>query len=295
MNTFAQTDPQRHARAQEAGHAFERELSCALAAGPVELPSFPDVALRVQEVLVDDAVSTDLVVRMVGAEPMLAARVITIANSAALNPGRSPVADLRTAVARVGFDLLRAAAVSFAVAQMRRRDEYREIAEPLNRLWLESIALSATSSVVARHCQRASPDRALFAGLVAGVGRIYLLARASRHPDLLADTVTYESIQAQWQAGVARSLLHSWHVVDETIEAVINHERPELEPPAATALSDVLTSAAYLNRHSELPEGLVTEVPPKALGRLGLKLSDCMLLVQKGGEELAGLRTAIGR
>lgn len=296
MSSPSPGDPRAHADAHEAGYAFAHELALALAAGTVELPSFPDVALRVQDMLADDSVSTDLVVRVVGTEPLLATRVITIANSVAMNPGGSPVTDLRNAVARMGFDLLRAAAVSFAVTQLRRREEYRGIEEPLNQLWLESIALSATCSVVARHCGRVSPDKALFAGLVAGVGHIYLLARASHHPGLLADTATYQAIQQQWHAGVARSLLHSWHVAEETVEAVMNYERPELVPPVATALSDVLASSAFLNRYSDSPASMTSELPKLLpLARLGLTLSDCVQLMREGGDQLAQLRTAIGR
>jgi HD-like signal output (HDOD) protein len=292
----AGVDPRVQARAQQAGFELARELADALATGPVELPSFPEVALRVQEALADDGVSTDLVVRIVGAEPMLAARVITIANSVAMNPGGSPVTDLRTAVARMGFDLLRAAAVSFAVAQLRRRVEYRGIEDRLNELWLESVSMSAHSAVVARHCGRTSADRALFCGLVANVGRIYLLARAHHHPGLLEDHAAWQAVQDQWHLSAARSLLTSWHVNDESIEAIENHLRNDIVPPQATALSDVLASAAFLVRHSEVPEDLATEMAKVgALARLGLKLGDCILLMQRGSDEVAALRTAIGR
>ena len=110
-----------------AGFAFVRELAASLSPGPIELPSFPEVALRVQQVLADDAVSTEMVVRIVGAEPMLAARVVSLANSAAMNPSSHQVTDLRTAVSRMGFDSLRAAAVSFAMAQLRWRTDYANI------------------------------------------------------------------------------------------------------------------------------------------------------------------------
>jgi HD-like signal output (HDOD) protein len=284
------------ARAEQAGFALARELAEALAAGPVELPSFPEVALRVQEVLADDSVSTDLVVRIVGAEPMLAARVINIANSVAMNPGGSPVTDLRTAVARMGFDLLRAAAVSFAVAQLRRRAEFRGIEPQLNQLWLESVSMSAHCSVVARHCGRISADRALFCGLVANVGRIYLLARAGGHPGLLDDHAAWQALQEQWHASAARSLLASWHVNEETIEAIECHTHDDIVPPQATTLSDVLASAAFLVRYSDVPEAMLAEMPKvKALDRLGLKLGDCILLMQKAGDEVTALRAAIGR
>ena len=151
-------DAQARQRADDAGVAFVRELAEAVTKGPVELPGFPEVALRLQELLADDSVNSDAVVRLVGAEPMLAARVVSLANSAAMNPSSNPVNDLRTAVARLGFDSLRAAAVSFAVAQLRRRDEYRSIEPQLSQLWVESVCMAATSE----HLRRAG---------VAGVDR----------------------------------------------------------------------------------------------------------------------------
>ena len=96
-----------------------RDLSAELSASKIELPSFPEVATQVQKVLSEENCSSERVVRVMGAEPMLATRVLTMANSAALNPGGKPISELRTAVTRLGFDALRAATVSFVMAQLR--------------------------------------------------------------------------------------------------------------------------------------------------------------------------------
>ena len=68
-----------------AAFAFVGELAQEVSTGKVELPSFPDVAVRVRKVLADEAVSNDQIARVVGSEAGLAARVFTLANSAALN------------------------------------------------------------------------------------------------------------------------------------------------------------------------------------------------------------------
>src|ERR1039457_5065609 len=112
QNTEPKTPEQRDA--STAAFEFVRELSVELSASTIELPSFREVAARVQKVLSDENCSSDRVVRVIGAEPMLASRVLSMANSAALSPGGKPVAELRTAVTRLGFDALRAATVSFA-------------------------------------------------------------------------------------------------------------------------------------------------------------------------------------
>ena len=79
-----------------------RQLATELSTGAIELPSFPDVALRVQKVLSNEKVSVDRIVRVIGAEPMIATRVLTMANSVAMNPQGKPVTDLRAGGDAVG-------------------------------------------------------------------------------------------------------------------------------------------------------------------------------------------------
>ena len=77
--------------------------------------------MRVQKVLSEDNANAERVVRVLGAEAGAGGtRVLTMANSAALNPSGKPVTDLRAAVTRLGFDALRSAAIGFAMAQLRR-------------------------------------------------------------------------------------------------------------------------------------------------------------------------------
>jgi HD-like signal output (HDOD) protein len=294
MSNTAPSAPE--AGAGPAGFAFVRELAESLSAGPIELPSFPDVALRVQEVLADDAVSTEMVVRIVGAEPMLAARVVSLANSAAMYPSSTTVADLRTAVARLGFDSLRAAAVGFAMAQLRRRDEFANIEQQLSQLWLDSVTLASLCCVVARRSRRMSADTALFAGLVSGVGRIYMLTRASAHPELFADPGAYQAIVNDWHIGIARALLESWHVADEVIEAVESHGSRNQESRPGPPLPDVLACGALLNQYRDAPE-LLNDLLPQAhaVKRLGLDAADCLAVLAESATELAALRAALGR
>src|SRR5687768_18402212 len=84
--------------------AFVSELAAEVSKGKVELPSFPDVAVRVRKVLADEHVSNEQLARVVGSEAGLAARVFTLANSAALNRTGRPVSELKTAVNRIGHN-----------------------------------------------------------------------------------------------------------------------------------------------------------------------------------------------
>src|SRR3984893_12914181 len=76
---------------------FVQALASELSGGKVELPGFPHIVLRVQRVLADVSADAGRVVRVIGGEPVLAAQLIRMANSAALNPSKVPVADLHAA------------------------------------------------------------------------------------------------------------------------------------------------------------------------------------------------------
>ena len=64
---------------------FVKSLATELSRGAVELPSVPEVVIKLQRTLADENVSNETVVLVVGAEPMLAGKLMNMANSAALN------------------------------------------------------------------------------------------------------------------------------------------------------------------------------------------------------------------
>lgn len=273
---------------------FLELLQLELAQREIELPSYPNVAVQLQQLLGDDNVSTERVVRIVGAEPVLATRVVRLASSAALNPRGTPVTDLRNAVARLGFNALRAAATSFAVTQLRLAERHQAVTEPLFELWNENISMAAAACVVARRCQRVSADTALFAGLVAGIGKICLLARAGESPYMRANPAVVQEIIRDWHAEVAQALLSSWGVAEDIIEAVHGHQCHRATGPGGYALTDVLAVASALTRFggNDKPwlKLLQEQDSPK---RLGLRPADCLALLQDSQAELALLRAAL--
>ncbi len=275
---------------------FVRELASALTSSAIELPSFPDVAVRVQKVLSEDSANSARVMRVLGAEPVLAARVLSMANSAALNPAGKSVADLRAAVTRLGFDALRSAVIGFAMAQLRRAKSFKGIERHLNVLWQHSVLVAALSFVVARRSARISPDTAMLTGLVHGVGKLYILTHSMRHPVLFGDQAMYQRIVRDWHGNIAKALLESWYVADEIVNAVHSYEDDAREPRGAGGvLADVLEVAEALSMYKDSAELIRARVEGrKAAVRLGLDADTCQALVTESAAELAALRDALG-
>jgi HD-like signal output (HDOD) protein len=275
--------------------SFVKALASELSHGTVELPSVPDIVIKLQRTLSDENVTNETVVRVVGSEPMLAARLMKMANSAALNTSGRTIADLRMAVARVGFNIVRSAALSFAVEQLKRVEEFRHVEDSLDVLWKESVQIAAMSHVIARRFSSLNGDTALLAGLMHNVGRIYILTRASKHPKLFSDRLTYESIVRDWHANVAKALLENWKIAEEIVDAVGSYEDLDREQRGPVTLTDVLAVAKLVERNRSGSE-LVSadDTLTKGLRRLQLSLRDCTTVLDESAEEIAALKSALG-
>ena len=234
--------------------AFVQALASELSKGKVDLPSFPDIALRVRKVLADEEVSQEQVVRVVGSEPALAARLMQIANSAAINFTGKQITELRTAINRMGHNMVRSAAIAFAMSQLKKVDSLKGLEEPLDNLWRASAAVAAMSYAVAKRYSKVNPDTAMLAGLLHGIGKLYILTRSSKHPALFADQITYNQIIRDWHSAVAKALLENWDMAEEIVSAVSDYEDLSRSHTGPVDLTDVLTVGNLLAAFKEHPE-----------------------------------------
>ncbi|MGH8260032.1 MAG: HDOD domain-containing protein [Steroidobacteraceae bacterium] len=293
--------PAESAASDESGGSSAREaflfvqaLAAELSTGRVDLPGFPEIVARVRHALADERVTADKVARVVGAEPVIAARLMRMASSAALNPAGNPVADLRSAIHRVGLNAVRSATLAFAVHQLRRSATLRGLEKPLGVLWQRSVLVASLCYVIARRRTAVSPDSALLAGLLHGIGRLYILTRASRHRALFADVGSFQAIERDWHLGIACALLEHWGIAGEIVEAVRESEDYAREPRGPIGLSDVLVTGCIIAVHQGQPDLLdarLKSVRPAA--RLELDRAACEVLIGESGQELAALREAL--
>jgi HD-like signal output (HDOD) protein len=265
-----------------------------LSGGKVQLAGFPDIAARVQHALADENVSTERVVKVIGAEPVLAAQLLQISNSVALNPSGRHISDLKTAVARVGLNTVRTATIAFAVRQLRAAEELKPIAKQLGALWERNVLVASLCYVLARRRSRVNPDTALLTGLLHGVGRLYIMTRAVRHPALFANPSSYQLIERDWHLSIGTALLTNWGIATEIVVAVRDSEDYAREPRETASLADVLVAANMIAIHSEQAEFLEARLATvRAIARLELTREICETLVRESAEEIAALREAL--
>ncbi|MGC3979923.1 MAG: HDOD domain-containing protein [Steroidobacteraceae bacterium] len=283
------------AKHSSAAFQFVTDLADEVSKGRVELPAFPDVATRVRKALADERVSPDQIARVVGSEAGLAARVMTLANSVALNRSGKNITELKTAINRIGHNNVRTAAVAFAISQLRRADDLRHISRELEVLWNEATMVAALCHSLASRIPDINADEAMLAGLIHNVGKIYILARAHRYTDLFGNAEAMGFVMRDWQANVGKAIVENWGFAQHIAEAIGEHEDIDRSVGYAD-LTDVLTvavlAASYVGQEDADLELNMQGV--RGFARLGLDnkkfsqvMSDCV-------DEINALRSALG-
>lgn len=161
-------------------------------------PTHFSVILKLKAILADPEVSFKSVVEVLHGEPLVSAKVIAAANSAANRQER--VADIEAAVFRLGVSAVRQIAVSVVMAQLNRSKEILVYSGLSRTIWLHSLYLSAACAVIAKESTRFNPDEAAYVGLTLNLGAFYMLYRASSESGCCLT-------QADVKEGVSRNYL----------------------------------------------------------------------------------------
>jgi len=295
MTLAQETSPSAASGPGDVAFTFVQALASELSGGKIELPGFPHIVMRVQKVLGDESADSNRIVRVLGSEPVLASQIVRMANSAALNPGGALVTDLRNAVSRVGLDTVRSATIAFAVRQLRDAPLLKGLEAPLGMLWKRSVLVASLSCVIARRLTNLNPDTGLLAGLLQGIGRLYILTRASGHRALFADQENYQAIEHDWHLSIAAALLENWGFADEIVQAVHESENFDRDARGPVCLADVLVVGTILAEHHNQPQVLQAQVHcAKPLHKLKLDAPACEAFITESSKDIESLRVALG-
>jgi len=211
---------------------FLQDIAQDLASGDVNFPAFSAATVEVRAALDDQNVNAEKLAKVISREPLLSAKLVRLANSTALNPSGRPIADVRTAVIRVGHSNVRSVAVAVAYDQLKADRDLQQHRDKAELAWRHSVQVASISYVIASKLTRLSPDEALFAGLVHDIGFFYLLSRANKYPELESNPEALMDVLRNWHASIGQAVLHSFNLTPGVMDAVGEHENgPHKMPP----------------------------------------------------------------
>jgi len=230
--------------------------------GEITFPTTAQLALRIRNALYDPDCPVGTAVRLIRAEPLLAARIVGLANSALYRRQDRTITDLPAAITRVGFSVVRSLATALVIRQMAGAS-----VNPAHRglaalLWDHTTHMGALACVLARRVTRQDPDTAMFAGLVHEVGGFYLISRAGDFPGILDGEFAHDWLDdgfdetghtdrnrygshPSFESRIGRAILDALAVPAPVVEAIETLWRGYLTLPPET-LGDTLLLAEQL-------------------------------------------------
>jgi HD-like signal output (HDOD) protein len=282
--------------ARAAALQFLAVLAKEVSSGTVDLPCFPDIVIRIRNALADPSTTPEQAVTIVGAEPRLAARLLQTANSVAFNQSGKPLTDLRSAMTRLGHQLVQSAAMAFAVQHMKNEESLRSIAGMLGELWKQSIIVASICQEMARRT-KVNPDEAFLTGLLHGIGRLYIMVRAAGNSAEIKDPEAFMDLVADWQASIGKAVLENWGFAEPLCEAIgaqsdVDRDRRRGREPD---LGDVLLASIALGMGRAMTNGAESPVDgPRAFAVLGLTAKDCLAISGHAKKQLGALQEVLG-
>lgn len=241
--------------------------------------------------------------RLVHNEPLVSARMVAMANSAAYSRNDRIITNVKDALGMLGLGVLKAVAGAVVVGQLADK-AVRPNELTVSRLWAHSLEVAALASVIARNFTRVAPETALFAGILHEIAGFYVLSKAEQLVDLTGgdvvdavrrDTASHEEASASVMAAGTRRLLSALQVPDEVAEAIDGLWRGYLIVPPET-LGDTLMIA---NLMATTPSPFDAADGKAALSEVDLdhvmNKSEVALVLRKAYDEILSIQHAFNK
>jgi HD-like signal output (HDOD) protein len=222
-----------------------------------ELATLPDIYFRVKEVLDDSTSSHEDVAEALGTDPVLAGRLLRLANSAFYGrPGS--IATVSRAVGLLGtqqvHDLVLATAVVHAF------EDFSSGMIDRRQFWRSSLFSGSAAKLLAEHCDILDCERLFVGGLLAPVGLLILcqevpvqiraILRDARERDQDMAALQREQLGFDY-AQVSAELFSSWQLPAELVMPIRAHTQPSTAEEGRLEAAIIHIAVQTANAHSQ--------------------------------------------
>jgi putative nucleotidyltransferase with HDIG domain len=219
----------------------------------IELPALPRTLLAFMRAVSQDDASMDQVAGLVLREPALAARILSVANSAAFHTA-GPLRSVAQSLQVLGVRILRSVAACLAVQQAFGRLPALQ-PEDLAGFWRHSLFVAELAQAIAAETGQAEPEEAYLCGLLHDIGQLLLLGGlGAGYARILAEAGTEASLPALERrdlqtdhAAVGAWLVERWKLPSFMADAILFHHL-DVE---AVAQADQLTRTVWAAHAAE--------------------------------------------
>jgi HD-like signal output (HDOD) protein len=258
----------------------------------IQLPTLPEVALRVRDAVESENTDAASIAAMVGNDAALSARLLQVANSP-LYRGRVEIDSIQQAVTRLGLKMVRSLVVSLAMKQI-----FQATSDALDRefrsIWDESLQVAAISRVLAGNVPELENEQAMLGGLIHNIGALPILTKVDEIWGFDADQATIKALIADLAPEIGAKILQHWNFAESLANIPTAAYDLAYNPGPVPTYADIVLVARLQNLAS-LDEADSQEdwsdVP--AFAKVGVEPEVIIIDMEGPAEEIAEVRSML--
>ncbi len=199
-----------------------QQIYAAYEAKTLELPAFPEVAMRVRQLLDDPDTEITQLIEVINTDPSIAGQLLKVANSA-LYRGTREFDTVRDAVIRLGMKVTSQIVSAIALGQAFSSNS-PAVEQRMHQLWQHSVKISTLSMILSKTQPHLKPERAQLAGLIHDIGEVPILNFAGQFRRQVDEAELDDAIRGLKEM-VGVLVINSWEMGTDMATVVAEAEK----------------------------------------------------------------------
>lgn len=224
----------------------------------LEIPSLPDIAIKLQHAMQHDIGIADAV-KIIQLDPVISAKLIGLANCP-LYVSINPVKSCFEAVNRIGLNATRNLVIGLSLNRIFKNDSPL-IKKYLDKIWRQSLYISTLSYVLASVSKQANPAEALLAGLICDIGTVPFLSFVANLPKNYYTESDIERALPYVKGPVGYKILLDWGFPEEFLKIPIYSEDWYQNSSEELNLTDIVVLSRLHSKIGQPELPTITSIP----------------------------------
>lgn len=192
------------------------EITALYKSKSITLPSIPETAIYINTALDNDDISIEKLAQKIQMDPVIAARVVQVANSA-LYGGGNKNDSIQDAIKKIGLEGVRTIVMGVVLRDLFMPNT-EVVIKRMAQFYEHSIRIGVICYELAKRLPGLDPDHAFLAGILHDIGVVPILVVADGHTELAYKTSNLELVLSQLKSYIGGMVLQQWEFDQEYID-----------------------------------------------------------------------------
>lgn len=181
----------------------------------ITLPSLPEIALYINAALEKEDVSAKKLSKIIQMDPVIAARVVQVANSPLY--GDTQNNSIQDALARIGIDGVRTIVMGVVLRDLFMPNT-QPVIDTMTKFYEHSIRTGVVCYALAKKLKGFNADQAFMAGILHDIGVVPILVVADRHAQIAEKENTLAAVLTHLKSYIGGMVLQQWDFSEKFTE-----------------------------------------------------------------------------